>query len=82
MSIETLIGSAGVSILLAAFALNLVGRLSASSRLYQALNAVGAALACIASAVIWYPPFVVLEFVWFVVALLALLGIARARDTV
>lgn len=80
MSIETLVGSAGVSILLAAFALNLLGRLSATSRLYQMLNAVGAALACAASAMIWYPPFVVLEFVWFCVALLALLGVARAKD--
>ncbi len=80
MSIETFVGSAGVSMLLAAFALNLVGRLTAASRLYQVLNAVGAALACIASAMIWYPPFVVLEFVWFCVALLALLGFARARD--
>ena len=80
MSIETFVGSAGVSMLLVAFALNLVGRLAAASRLYQALNAVGAALACIASAMIWYPPFVVLEFVWFCVALLALLGFARARD--
>ena len=80
MSIETLVGSAGVSILLAAFALNLVGRLTAASRLYQALNAVGAALACLASAMIWYPPFVVLEFVWLCVALLALLGMARPKD--
>ena len=72
--IATLIGSVGVALLLLAFLLNLVRRLPAESWLYLGLNAVGAALACYASYLIQFMPFVVLEGTWAVVALL---GVAR-----
>ena len=42
------LGSAGVGLLLLAFALNLFGRLARRSRLYQGMNAMGAGLACAA----------------------------------
>ena len=66
------VGSLGFSILLLAFFLNLSGRLSRSSRTYAAMNFVGAGLACWASWLIGYPPFVVLEGTWSLVALVAL----------
>ena len=69
-----LIGSVGVALLLLGFLLNLVRRLRAESWLYLGLNAVGAALACYASYLIQFIPFVVLEGTWAVVALL---GAAR-----
>ncbi len=81
MSPETLIATVGVSLLLVAFTLNLRGLLAASSSLYQGMNAVGAALSCLASAMIGFVPFVVLELVWLAVALAALSGIGRPRGS-
>jgi hypothetical protein len=73
MSVAEWLGSAGVALLLGAFALNLSGVLARSSRPYAALNALGAGLACWASWAIGFLPFVVLEGVWCGVALVALL---------
>jgi hypothetical protein len=67
------IGSLGVALLLLAFLLNLLGRVRRESRAYAGLNAVGGGLACAASWLIGYPPFVVLEGTWAAVALVALL---------
>ena len=67
------VGSLGVAILLVAFFLNLFGRLSRSSRLYAGLNALGAGLACWASWLIDFLPFVLLEGTWSAFALVALL---------
>ena len=67
------VGSLGVALLLLAFGLNLVGRLSRASGRYQWLNVLGAGLACYASWIIGFLPFVVLEGIWSLVALAALL---------
>ncbi len=72
MSLADWIGSVGVGMLLLAFVLNLSRRLRADSLVYRLLNLVGAGLACYASALIEYPPFVVLEGVWALAALVAL----------
>ena len=62
------IGSAGVTLLLVAFFLNLVKALRADGWLYLAMNLVGASLACYSSYVIRFMPFVVLEGTWTGVA--------------
>ena len=74
-----IIGSVGVSLLLAAFFLNLIKYLSESSKIYLLMNLVGALMAA------WYAysggiiPFVVLELVWASVALVRLvIGIKKA----
>ena len=46
MSLSELIGTSGVTLLLLAFALNLMGRLGANDKSYLFLNFLGAALAC------------------------------------
>ena len=75
------IGSVGVAILLAAFFANLVGWLAATSKLYQGLNALGAAIAGYASYGIGFMPFVVLEGTWCAVALASLFfGRPRRHD--
>ena len=66
------IGALGVAILLLAFVLNITGRLALDSRVYCALNALGAGIAGFASWLIDFWPFVVLESVWCVVSLVAL----------
>jgi len=74
MTVPDLVASVGVTLLLAAFALNLLGSLGRGSRLYQALNLVGAGMAAWAAWRIGFVPFVVLEGSWALVALAGLLG--------
>lgn len=76
MTVADGVGSLGVALLLVAFALNLSGRLDRRSRLYQGINGIGAGLACYASWLIGFLPFVVLEGVWAAVAVVAF---ARGR---
>ena len=68
------LGSIGVAFLLLAFFLNLWGKLGADTLIYQAMNAGGAGLACYASYLIGFLPFVILEGTWCAVALLAVAG--------
>ncbi len=68
----TLVGSLGVALLLLAFVLNMIKVLRTDATAYLGLNLVGAALACYSSYLIHFIPFVVLEGVWTVAALVAL----------
>ncbi|HZQ60518.1 MAG TPA: hypothetical protein VFC24_04160 [Casimicrobiaceae bacterium] len=73
MSIDaSTIGFTGVAFLLVAFLLNLFKRLRADGWVYATLNFVGAGLACYSSYLIAFMPFVLLEGVWALVALVAL----------
>ena len=67
------IGSVGVAILLAAFFLNLFNTLNKGSLIYLLLNIVGALLACYASLLLRYTPFVILEATWAGVSILGLI---------
>lgn len=64
MTAGEITGTVGVSLLLLAFGLNLLNKLSASSKTYLLLNISGAGLACASSYLIGFWPFVVLEAVW------------------
>lgn len=68
MNEADIIGFTGVAILLLAFLLNLLKALNYNSRLYISLNLVGAALACSASVIIHYTPFIILEGCWSLVS--------------
>ena len=72
MSWADWLGSAGVALLLGAYLANLVGWLERERHAYHALNALGAGLACFASWLIGFLPFVALEGAWLAVALAAL----------
>ena len=71
------IGFTGVLILLIAFLLNLSGKISKDELPYILMNVAGAALACLASYLIHYMPFVLLEGTWTIVSLFALLQYFR-----
>lgn len=73
MNINDLIGFTGVAILLLAFLLNLLKKITATGLLYIIMNIVGAGLACLASWLIGYIPFVVLEAAWTAVSIFALI---------
>jgi len=68
-----IIGSIGVFILLLAFALNLLNKIKTGDLSYIVLNILGAGLACYASYLIKYTPFIVLEAVWTLVSITALI---------
>lgn len=81
MNLETSdwIGFTGVAMLLVAFLLNLWSNLERNSFPYILLNLVGAGLACLASWMIGYMPFVILEGTWTLVSLLALVNLVRKK---
>jgi uncharacterized protein with PQ loop repeat len=72
MSFSEIMGSLGVTILLLAFVLNMLKIIKTESLSYLLLNFIGASIACFASWLIPYFPFVILEGVWAVVSLVSL----------
>ncbi len=71
------VGSIGVAILLAAFLLNLLNKISKDGLPYILMNIAGAGLACAASYMIHYIPFVILEGCWVLVSGIALVNYIR-----
>lgn len=69
-----LIGSAGVGLLLIAFALNLLRWVKETSPVYLIMNILGAGLAAVYAWQMDAIPFVILEFIWAGVALCRLIA--------
>ena len=72
MNIVDVIGFIGVSLILLAFFLNLNSQLEVNDLRYILLNLIGAILACLASVLMKYYPFVLLEGTWAIVSFIAL----------
>jgi len=77
MKASDIIGSVGVIILLIAFLLNLYKKLPAESKTYCYMNFIGAAICAYSSWLISYYPFIVLESIWSLVALVSLVKVPR-----
>lgn len=69
-----IVGTCGVGLLLVAFGLNLLGKLSQTSRSYLILNIVGALLAAYYAWSGRMYPFFVLELIWVAAALVRLMN--------
>jgi len=67
------IGFIGVFLLLLAYLLQVVGKLKNKSLAFILLNLIGALLACFASILLEYLPFVILEGAWSLVSFISLL---------
>ncbi|TRX66555.1 hypothetical protein [Carboxylicivirga sp. M1479] len=67
------IGSIGVFQILLAYVLNMLGKLNKGDLTFILLNLVGAGMACLASILMHYMPFIILEGVWALVSLISLL---------
>ncbi|SEP46161.1 hypothetical protein [Mucilaginibacter sp. OK283] len=80
MKLSDIIASIGVIILLIAFVLNLLNKLSSENRVYKLFNFIGAGTCCYASYMVSFYPFVVLEGVWGAVALVSLLRVPRGTS--
>ncbi len=72
MSLSDLLASAGVSLLLIAFYLNLKKLMPTENKWYSSLNLTGAALCGYSSYLIQFYPFVFLNSIWAIVAIIAL----------
>lgn len=66
------IGFIGVTILLIAYFLNLRNLIKKESLVYLLLNLIGATIACFASILLHYWPFIILEGCWALVSLIGL----------
>jgi hypothetical protein len=80
MNFSNLMGSIGVSILLIAFVLNMMKIIKTGGLPYSLLNLAGASMACYASWLIHYLPFVILEGVWSLVSLASILKLFMIKD--
>ena len=77
MSYNDIIGTAGVGLILLAYFCNTFGWINGKSRLFFLLNIVGAGLACYASWLINYWPFVILEGTWFLVSFIGFIKVKK-----
>jgi hypothetical protein len=67
------IGFIGVFLILLAYILNISGKLKSKDVLFILLNLIGASLACLASILLNYLPLIILEGVWALASLVALI---------
>jgi hypothetical protein len=72
-------GFIGVTLLLLAFFLNLMDKIKTDSLTYLLLNFLGAGIACLASVLLNYMPFVILEGCWALVSAVGLVKLV-AKD--
>jgi len=79
MNLTDWIGSIGVAILLIAYFLNLRNILFKDDFLYLLMNVVGAGMACMASILLKYIPFIILEICWTAVSAIGLIYYFKKR---
>jgi hypothetical protein len=79
MTTTDIIGFIGVAILLIAFFLQLINKISKDSYTYIVMNLVGATLSCYASVLLNYIPFIVLEGTWALVSVWGLFQFAMKK---
>lgn len=72
------IGSIGVFQILLAYILSVFGKIEKKDLIFILLNLFGASMACLASVLMNYLPFIILEAVWAIVSLFSLLKYKRA----
>lgn len=73
------IGFIGVFQILLAYILNVMGKLDSKNLIFILLNLIGASMACLASVLMEYLPFIILEGVWTFVSLVALIKHIRTN---
>ena len=73
MNYNEIIGTLGVGLILLAFFCNTFDLIRKDGRLFFVLNCLGAGLACYASVLIHFWPFVILEGTWGLVSVAGLL---------
>jgi hypothetical protein len=72
MNFNDLIGTIGVGIIIIAYFLNMFSIIPKDGIFYFILNIIGAGIACFASILIHYMPFIILEGAWVLVSIVGL----------
>ncbi len=73
MNLVDWLGAIGVFQILLAYILNVTGKIAPESWSFILLNFIGATIACTASVLLDYLPFVILEGVWALTSLITLI---------
>lgn len=77
MTLPDIINTIGVSLILIAFFLLTLKKISSSSNVYNLLNIVGAGMTCYGAFMIGAMPFAALEGIW---CLVAVYGLIKKKD--
>lgn len=80
MTITDWTGAIGVTILLIAYFLNLTNKISNNSLVYLVLNLIGATISCLASVLLKYLPFIILEGCWTLVSAIGIIKYFKAKQ--
>lgn len=81
MFYNDIIGTIGVGLILIAYFLGTEKLIKNDGKLFYVMNIIGATLACYASLLIDYWPFVILEGTWVLVSVYGLMRAMRIRMT-
>ena len=81
MTYNDIIGSIGVALILLAYFLNTERLIAVNGKLFFVMNIFGAGLACYASYLIYYWPFVILEGAWVLVSIYGLMMVMKIKMT-
>ena len=81
MIFNDIVGSIGVGIILIAYYLNTASLIIKNGKLFYVLNIIGAAVACYASWLIDYWPFIILEGMWTLVSIYGLMKTMKIKMT-
>ena len=81
MTYNDIIGTIGVALILVAYFLNTERIIPVNGKLFYVMNIIGASLACFASLLIPYWPFVILEGTWTLVSIYGLMRTMRIEMT-
>ena len=77
MSYNDIVGTIGVGIILIAYFMNIFSFIKKDGALFYVMNIIGASLACYASILINYLPFIILEATWAMVSVLGLVKVLK-----
>jgi hypothetical protein len=80
MSYNDIVGTIGVGIILIAYFMNIFSFIKKDGVLFYVMNIIGASLACYASILINYLPFIILEATWAMVSILGLVKVLKKND--
>lgn len=80
MSYNDIVGTIGVGIILIAYFMNIFSFIKKDGILFYVMNIIGASLACYASILINYLPFIILEATWAMVSVLGLVRVLKKND--
>lgn len=80
MNYNDIIGTIGVGLILLAYFFNIFSLIPKEGVFFFVMNIIGAGLACYASILINYLPFIILEGVWTLVSIAGLLRCLRKTE--